>query len=528
MLGSKFLQNKWNTDFRKFSRYFETSYFSKDLNIGSTVEGNLIFSQESYVPRSAMVNLSVNVFGENLNLFEVGGRVEGLENTIEGMFGPEGHFREDTLQKILKGLRSSYTNPEQRSKREVDGDSAVETLSDFQQTFNNDREEEPKGNLYMRMFGRDMYYDSFNGFSQLFTKASASLWGGIKFPGNDMDYSHSTVFLDGNIVIPTAAGLPLKLAVEGSSNVELKSQTEVNVGDFFKTGRALVEAHVYPTASVLIEGQMSVQFEPRGTSTGLKSVTKLHTSSFLDGKVEISGGKLMKAEINVPPNQLEVVEVSSEFFLVQDEVEVPLQTPKLVPFQVCSSDVYSNMLGLRLCAVGAYSQDPSNYFYPNNRLAIQLYKTDNFDKYTFDYLWSDQDQDGIQEVHLEYDTPGSNINRKSAVEVKFKAMDWSYLDFNLKMPVKGIQANLVYNFERSNPFVKAGLVMDGQTTLLLNGKFKTSKDGHFNSDARLVYFDTEVINWSGTVGVTEKKMSMMATLGSDLLEEPITLQGSDF
>ena len=58
--------------------------------------------KESYVPRSAMVNLSVNVFGENLNLFEVGGRVEGLENTIEGMFGPEGHFKEDTLQKIFR------------------------------------------------------------------------------------------------------------------------------------------------------------------------------------------------------------------------------------------------------------------------------------------------------------------------------------------------------------------------------------------------------------------------------------------
>ena len=61
-------------------------------------------SQESYVPRSAMVNLSVNVFGENLNLLEVGGRVEGLENTIEGMFGPEGHFKEDTLQKIFRSV----------------------------------------------------------------------------------------------------------------------------------------------------------------------------------------------------------------------------------------------------------------------------------------------------------------------------------------------------------------------------------------------------------------------------------------
>ena len=45
LVGSKFLQNKWNTDVRKFSRYFENSHYWKDLQVGATVEGNLIFSQ---------------------------------------------------------------------------------------------------------------------------------------------------------------------------------------------------------------------------------------------------------------------------------------------------------------------------------------------------------------------------------------------------------------------------------------------------------------------------------------------------
>ena len=74
--------------FHVFSRYFETSYYAKELHAGATVEGNLIFSQESYLPRSAMVNLSVNVFGENLNLLELGGRAEGFEPLVEGLFGP--------------------------------------------------------------------------------------------------------------------------------------------------------------------------------------------------------------------------------------------------------------------------------------------------------------------------------------------------------------------------------------------------------------------------------------------------------
>jgi len=60
LVGSEFLQNKWKTDVRKFSRYFESSYFSQDLNIGATTDAQLVFSQDSYLPRSAMVNLTGN------------------------------------------------------------------------------------------------------------------------------------------------------------------------------------------------------------------------------------------------------------------------------------------------------------------------------------------------------------------------------------------------------------------------------------------------------------------------------------
>ena len=49
-----------------------------------------------------------------------------------------------------------------------------------------------------------------------------------------------------------------------------------------------------------------------------------------------------------------------------------------------------------------------------------MYKTDNFNKYTFQYLWSDREVTGLQKIHFEYDTPGSNINRKSSIQLKVK------------------------------------------------------------------------------------------------------------
>ena len=47
-----------------------------------------------------------------------------------------------------------------------------------------------------------------------------------------------------------------------------------------------------------------------------------------------------------------------------------------------------------------------------------MYKTDNFNKYTFQYLNSARDESGLQNIQFEYDTPGSNINRKSSIELK--------------------------------------------------------------------------------------------------------------
>ena len=105
LIGSEFLQNKWNTDVRKFSRYFETSYFSDELQSGVTTDGQLIFSQNSYLPRSGMVNFTVNLFGENLNLLEVGTRMEGFEGLVESLFGPDGKFRQDTFHQMLQTLR---------------------------------------------------------------------------------------------------------------------------------------------------------------------------------------------------------------------------------------------------------------------------------------------------------------------------------------------------------------------------------------------------------------------------------------
>ena len=100
MLENEVLKQEFDVDKRKFSRNIELSTFQEALNVGASLESNLIWSSQSYVPRSAMINLTLEMFGQSINLLEVGGRAQGLEELIERYFGPGKEF--DNLIKRQK------------------------------------------------------------------------------------------------------------------------------------------------------------------------------------------------------------------------------------------------------------------------------------------------------------------------------------------------------------------------------------------------------------------------------------------
>lgn len=250
IIGSEFLQNKWKTDVRKFSRNFEFSQFSNKYRVGGTAESNLIFSERSYLPRSAMLNLTFSLFGENVNLFEVGGRMEGFENTLENMFGPEGYFREDTFHNFLKTLSS-------RNKRDTDDSRLGNIIQDFGKRV---KTNEPRGNIYMRFFGKDIRYTSFSGIPSSLINIFQNPMNlfGLSFEDRNIDYEKSTMFLDGSIILPTVAGLPLNLTAKGTSSLQLKSTTKLSFRDFLLNGKASAEAEIYPSATLKV-GKLQMQ-----------------------------------------------------------------------------------------------------------------------------------------------------------------------------------------------------------------------------------------------------------------------------
>lgn len=103
ILEDELLSKEFNLDARKFSRNYEGSLFLDRLNAGASYESNVIFSPASFLPRSAMLNLTVDMFGSSVNLLEVGLRMEGVEKYLEKFFGPDGYFPQSTVSDIIKG-----------------------------------------------------------------------------------------------------------------------------------------------------------------------------------------------------------------------------------------------------------------------------------------------------------------------------------------------------------------------------------------------------------------------------------------
>lgn len=66
-----------------------------------TGEGSLVWSPKSFVPRSANLNLTVDVFGQAVNLFEIGARVEGLETLLQDMMKRETFLHNAGIGKIF-------------------------------------------------------------------------------------------------------------------------------------------------------------------------------------------------------------------------------------------------------------------------------------------------------------------------------------------------------------------------------------------------------------------------------------------
>lgn len=65
------LEKSFPNDLRKYSRNMVVSDFCPINNAGWDIDTNVIYAPKSFIPRSASMNLTLDLFGQSINLLEV-------------------------------------------------------------------------------------------------------------------------------------------------------------------------------------------------------------------------------------------------------------------------------------------------------------------------------------------------------------------------------------------------------------------------------------------------------------------------
>lgn len=65
------LDKSFPADLRKYSRNIAVTHFCNINNAGWDIDTNIVYAPKSFIPRSASMNLTLDLFGQSVNVFEV-------------------------------------------------------------------------------------------------------------------------------------------------------------------------------------------------------------------------------------------------------------------------------------------------------------------------------------------------------------------------------------------------------------------------------------------------------------------------
>lgn len=529
LVSNDFLRNKFKTDVRKFSRNYEGSFFSEALNAGAAAESNVIFTPQSYLPRSATLNLTLDLFGESVNILEVGARAQGFESIVESMFGPEGYFPDNAVNQMLKKLRD---------KNEEDSvENSITKLAD-EFDARGKLGKEPSASLYTRVFGNELQYAQFHGFEEVISSLSdVTTFDVVRriTQQKDIDFAKSIVIIDGSYMIPTCIGLPMNLALNGSATVGFKLQGHANIKDLFTLNSIDIEGSVAPSAAVEFAGTMAV--DATITKAGVRLVNTLHTNTYIDGKINIQGGEIVDLKLNVPHKKTELLNIKSQLYVLHRDhlIESKGIKENIENYKLCSTDFINSLTGMKSCMELIYvnsSLHPHAPYFPLTgpfKFLLDVTKVDTFNAYEliFKHHKGVSKRGNSTSMSFHFDTPGSKVDRKLSAQY---VLDWSNSAAKASILTPFIKIAGSAKTENSDNFK----LLD--TTLLLNNqelfatrlglkKIQNGHNGRYEPFFALSYKKKLIADITGKVNYAEGFKYSADLVIKGLSKEQITISG---
>ncbi|VVC87834.1 unnamed protein product [Leptidea sinapis] len=504
--GHEMPQLEDSPDFRMFSRNYEQGVFFDQYNAGGNYEANVIFSPDSYIPRSVAVNLTVDMFGESINLLEIKARGEGFERYFESIFGTNGPFNKDeAVEKISKKRFFRSVNKADEIQGKID---------DIGYKNNALKHRFPMAEIGFKVFGNEISFWSAEGDDEI-RKALERMNPKLRIleilSGKEISYNKASLFLDTTFAVPTGCGLPLNMNLMGTSYVDTKMSGTV-VNTYTKSGNLDFEGKLRPSVAVNIAATMSVSAGSLAVS-GIRLSSRLYTATALEAKLSIRGLGMIKLDLSLPRDKQEIFAAKSELMVLHGDEELPQQglNKNRIEQNTCSWSTFDKAIGIKVCAAYQFPNMTNlrnaPYFIMSGpaKYIVSLEKADrSAHTYALLYTWTKNETTNV--LGFSYDTPNSKEKRMfNALLTMSNTSSTAAVTFQSSEST--IKANALYRNQPYDKSVAASLDVDGrkQFDTVMSFKRHDIKYGYvWLPHAYWVLNDERIAELSGSIKVKSK------------------------
>uniref|UniRef100_A0A8C7PG44 Vitellogenin domain-containing protein n=1 Tax=Oncorhynchus mykiss TaxID=8022 RepID=A0A8C7PG44_ONCMY len=339
--------------------------FSRNYMIGS-VQGNMLFEGTSYLPKEVMLEMTLKAFGYNVDMMEVGMEGKGLEPTVEALFGENGFFP-DTVLKIVYFVSDKMPlQVNEVMKRMIEiGRNLNRLVRDLK------AQESPEAMIYLRLLGNELGYLKTNELE----KMAYSLMKGLMTNADNEVFAHY-IFMDNVFFLPTATGVPLKIALSGTFTPGIKGGLHITPD--------MSEVSFMPSAGIEFVARVGSHI-PEYLLSGLEMHTSLYHESGLSAKL-VMADKQVKLTIPAPQGPAKLISITNKLFEVTSAGVKPI--PSLVEDRINVSECTPFLAGMKYCTTLQYSDASSHDTAPyfpftgDSKLAVELHPTGDVTEYT--------------------------------------------------------------------------------------------------------------------------------------------------
>jgi len=420
-----------------------------------------------------MLNLTVDLFGESLNLLEVGGRAEGFESMVEQLFSKKGAFENEAIENFLKNARK---------------DEQYESIRNI--TTPMKKTSKPKASAFVRFNGLEISYLELENVLQNAYRFNIHPRDLIRnlISRKEFEFTRSLELINVEKEFPTLIGLPLKLALNGTASVKVGLR-----GHFEKTFSGVeVFGYFAPSASVALLGTISMgqsDFEQ-----GVKFAATLFTHTTLDSQLSITKDGKLNFQSHMPDDKQTIVDLKTERIIFNGNQvhKIPDLAEQRENSSFCTGEWVDSLLGLKFCSDMSYPNAslfkgvPSFPLNGDLHFTLTVEKTDpTFSAYEFSTSWTHIPGQKY-DYSIFFDRVGSEMtNKKRAIALVYdKEAGVAVASLDLPEKQAGISilwdskdfsaAEFVLSYDRVN-YAEILAKLNHQKTIIANTKEQFGK-----------------------------------------------------